>query len=969
MGGFSGMLGTAGGAAGTGFSGPQQADITAGVTAKNAQHANDAAYNTLTQQDKLLAALKGQNGFDQQTNVQNQQQALANQLAQANGVGTQNSAIAGLQNTAGMYQGIANGTGPNPAQAMLNQQTGNNIAAQNALMAGQRGAGANTGLLARQAAQQGAATQQQAVGQGATMQANQSLNALQGLAGTQSTIGSLGGQQVGQLQGQQAAQSAMANQMAGQQIAQTNNNAQAALGYQSNEQGALGNLNSAKVSSQGSINAANAGMANQQMAGQQKTIGGIASGIGGALGLADGGLINHLAGGGYADLAVQGPQSGFGQYMQNNVASPMASQMAPMAQSGTDADFEKNMSKLGGKIHDSMNKPDTGLSGPTATAPNTQAMGGSGVADSGMEAKAAEGGLAEAGGHVKAKEPSQKAEVPGNSYSNDKIPAKLSEGEVVIPRDVMQSADPVAAAAEFVKQTLAKKGSAKSMYPDGGKVIQPSSDQSQQLVAEAPIQDLPSAPAASPQESAPPATSPAVQPASTQANTQPAAPVNAPMPQAPLPNSPEDRLNEHMKLNEDLAAGKIAPETYKDLFNKKDTLGKAGTIFGLMLSGMGSGLTGQPNMLMDMMNKEIERDLAAQKENKAGGRDFLRMQSDLTSQKNQQALQKQDLLKQQADLLLNYGMDPEEHPELLKDLKQKSDHIWDSLGSTAAARSVTAHNISLDAAKTGNPKAIAAAAAVKQNFDQRNAQDFQKAKAQEALSSKAMIDKAKQKQSTGVVWTPATNSDVIERAIIKGQRYGDKPFKNSIKPGDAAAVRNEAQALEVLQNQYKNWKEGFDKVNNMTNAGEAGIGGKLLHGIASAFVDKDSSHAASDTLTGAVERNRDEVADQLKKDMNLDDKTFDSIFPSWKDLGSADRKREAFEAGKRHFKSEEKKIINTLKTYKNRVPDAYHELPDLQYNEPKNKEYSTEDKKELDKFFEGKEKKSGVKLGPSNWYK
>jgi hypothetical protein len=45
----------------------------------------------------------------------------------------------------------------------------------------------------------------------------------------------------------------------------------------------------------------------------------------------------------------------------------------------------------------------------------------------------------------------------GNSYANDKIPAMLSEGEVVIPRNVMQGKNPVDGAARFVQAVLARK--------------------------------------------------------------------------------------------------------------------------------------------------------------------------------------------------------------------------------------------------------------------------------------------------------------------------------------------------------------------------------------------------------------------------------------------------------------------------------------------------------------------------------
>lgn len=81
--------------------------------------------------------------------------------------------------------------------------------------------------------------------------------------------------------------------------------------------------------------------------------------------------------------------------------------------------------------------------------------------------------------------------------------------------------------------------------------------------------------------------------------------------------------DEYQKAKADYASGQIKPETYKDLYAKKDTLGKIGTIFGLLVGGIGSGLTHQPNALMEMMNKEIDRDLDAQKNSKANQMNFL----------------------------------------------------------------------------------------------------------------------------------------------------------------------------------------------------------------------------------------------------------------------------------------------------------------------------------------------------------
>lgn len=106
-------------------------------------------------------------GYGNSQNIQAQQQELANAL------------LAQSQ-----------GNGPNPAQAQLAQSTGANVANQAALMASQRGAGSNVGLLARQAAQQGAGIQQNAAGQAATLQAQQQLAAQGALAQQQAAMAS-----------------------------------------------------------------------------------------------------------------------------------------------------------------------------------------------------------------------------------------------------------------------------------------------------------------------------------------------------------------------------------------------------------------------------------------------------------------------------------------------------------------------------------------------------------------------------------------------------------------------------------------------------------------------------------------------------------------------------------------------------------------------------------------------------------
>ena len=415
MGAITGLLGLGGGAGGTSVPGPQQADLTnplaSGSAAPVAWDPNkgffanaeatqaaqgdagnpqiSAAYAgnqaALGQQQNLLSALQNQNGIQNQSSVYNQ------------------------------LQGVANGTGPNPAQAMLNQATGQNVANQASMAAGQRGAAGNVGLLARQAGQQGSAAQQQAAGQGATMQANQSLGAL------------------GQLSG-------LATQQVGQQMGATG----AVTGAQQGEQGqllnALGQYNQAQVGSQSSVNAGNAALAGKQMEGQQSALGGLGGGIAAGLSLlANGGDVsfgapqiaapNAALAGATAGVNASGPQSFLGRFL-NKVAPPSNSGEQQNTAQTPSQQLNQGMGQMGEAIGE-------GISSLFAQGGQTRDF--------------------RAGGPVKAAVKAEKAVANGNDYANDKIPAVLSEHEIVIPRSVTMGKDPVRGAAEFVAKTLAKK--------------------------------------------------------------------------------------------------------------------------------------------------------------------------------------------------------------------------------------------------------------------------------------------------------------------------------------------------------------------------------------------------------------------------------------------------------------------------------------------------------------------------------
>jgi hypothetical protein len=107
------------------------------------------------------------------------------------------------------------------------------------------------------------------------------------------------------------------------------------------------------------------------------------------------------------------------------------------------------------------------------------------------------------------------------------------------------------------------------------------------------------------------------------ATTQPPVAAAAPAPQPTYQQQKHQEMAQEMtSFQHDLDQGFITPKTYQDLFHDKSTLGKIGTIFGLMLSGAGSGLSHQSNALMDMMNKQISNDLDAQKSSASNRMNF-----------------------------------------------------------------------------------------------------------------------------------------------------------------------------------------------------------------------------------------------------------------------------------------------------------------------------------------------------------
>lgn len=433
-GGIAGLLGAAGGQGGSGFNTPS-----------------------------------GTNGAQIASNYAMGQDALQNQMNLVSTLTPQATSAVAAQNVlSGQYANQAAGQGPNVAQDVLHQATGANVANQAALMAGQRGASSNPGLMARQAAQVGAGVQQQAAGQAATTQAQQQIAA-------------------------QQAQAQLANNQIGQTQNATTADTQATQGEQSILQGA----NTAN-------NNINGQLAQTTMQGSQAALGSAAGMIGPAAMslLAHGGEVHghkkldfihkmakmgleHFDGGG---LAV--PQ------VQSQVAQPIPFAPIQQVQGGFSEGPNKGaeaLANIGKQDHKPKPAAPAQMSmietQPVAVGP----AGSTDLSDLGTKAMAAHGGVMEknwghvanflaGGGKVPAMvspgevylRPDQvqdvvkgganplaigekipgKAKVKGDSYKNDFVKKDLEAGGVVVDRENVMNPKK---AAKFVQKSVAKK--------------------------------------------------------------------------------------------------------------------------------------------------------------------------------------------------------------------------------------------------------------------------------------------------------------------------------------------------------------------------------------------------------------------------------------------------------------------------------------------------------------------------------
>lgn len=386
-----------------GSAGASAQGIASAFTAQNQYQAQLAPTVQSNYQPVIDAgATAATNGYNQFNQNLGQEQALNTQLGQ-----------------------IAAGQGPNPAQTALAQNTSTNVANQAALMAGQRGASANAGLIARQAAQQGAATQQQAVGQAATTQANQSLAAL----GQQQTLlGNTG------------------NQITSEQGANTT-----LLGTGASAQNAQNNTN---VSNYGMAQGINAQTAQNNTNAVNQTTSGLMNGAGSlAALLADGGVVQE----------PDAPNVNIPSFVGPAVGVKMPSLPSPGGNKSSGPSTATSSNNYGAAQFNQPQLGDSSGLNSGMSVPSLEARGGKvcpGPHKSHVANYLAQGGAVPAmvspgeiylspekvqrvihGGENPLKIGEKikgKAKVSGDSLKNDTVSKTLEEGGVVIPRHILK---------------------------------------------------------------------------------------------------------------------------------------------------------------------------------------------------------------------------------------------------------------------------------------------------------------------------------------------------------------------------------------------------------------------------------------------------------------------------------------------------------------------------------------------------
>lgn len=418
---------------------------------------------------------------------------------------------------------------------------------------------------------------------------------------------------------------------------------------------------------------------------------------------------------------------------------------------------------------------------------------------------------------------------------------------------------------------------------------------------------------------------------------------------------------ENMLTQKDMADGHIAPKTYSDLFHDKGTIGKIGTLFGLMLSGAGSGLSHQPNALMEMMNNQINRDLEAQKTNQANKVNWYN--SAAQHETNLARIAQENAMTNKINMgTYTEGLDN----DVKKWNMQYLPGLVDMSASTTARNNMRNSQVQIqqDAVNKLAPglakdRAQMVVDNMRKSTLLANAQDnaqFAQKKAALLSMHPNPLNSNHPASLENRILNPVSQ-DVVSQAIDRGKWAPNAPSKMVILPGEVPTANQEMTNLKYNRNNYSDWMQRFKRLEGMKFAGQVpaaslvgSVGSKIVTGLgtviggllggpagaaAGAVGGSGVGNAITEHASGAFqdtfERERNTLINELMDRVGVNRSEgakanlINSMFPSWNDTASSTKS--AWDAGKAYFRGQQSEAAPTLRRI-----GAVTDLPDIPYS-------------------------------------
>ncbi len=366
----------------------------------------------------------------------------------------------------------------------------------------------------------------------------------------------------------------------------------------------------------------------------------------------------------------------------------------------------------------------------------------------------------------------------------------------------------------------------------------------------------------------------------------------APEPAQPPKPTPvqmaQQMTQDDLAYQKDLQMGHIKPQTYQDLYAKKDTLGKIGTFFGLLVSGAGSGLAHQPNAVMEMMNKEIERDFEAQQKTQGNAQNWRTLSL-------QHARDQAQIGLQEAQAINTYGQ-TQLIPSQMK-LNEAQTNLAYKNAELAGAEGAKI-KMSLTALQYLQDKVDNLPPGPEKNVQQKFLND---------LSS--VVQNGAAKKNLQVANQIAARDEMAPQDAPEDEGALDierlKALSGLVQVGSSTGVPNkqgatqadidrintvEAPMLAQNREAHKLWQESFKNLKS-----------KFM----SSALNKESYNAQTKVIAGEIAKTLGNTSGQTAEDLQS------AMFPSWKDFNGS--KGEKFDRGEAFFAANEGKATTAKK--------------------------------------------------------